>query len=482
MIIFREDMSTINLESPEAPQPNADTIYNPFLCEGIETMQAFGELGHSALEAALFPSQFLIDMGRIMTNSLGIKENPLLGAAERTKTALLEISNQITCEYPRPEFGIEKTVIDGRDVAVKEKVILKKPFSQLLHFERQFESEADRRNDPKVFIVSALSGHPATLHLPTVEEMLPNADLHIIRWEDAKDVSLEGGRFGVDEYTDDVIDALLELGPDTHVMAVCQSTVEVSVAAAVIAQLWPEKQPLSLTLISGPIDTRVNATASKITDFVEKNDVDSLRQNFIGEVTSQHAGAGRKVYPGWLQRVAFYTPNLAKHIEKHRQQFVDRAQGRDAAADKSAGFYPGYNTMLDMAAEFFTETYERKFKDQQLAKGTWIYNGKYGHIKVDLGKVGAQLMTVEGGADEFCPPGQTSAAHRLFSSLKPAQRSHYELANGGHYATWAGGGFREKIAPRIRDHIYKSAAAAKRVIKYSTPTQSVIEREPWPTD
>lgn len=452
--------------SPElqvAAPYDADSMpYNPYLGYGLETAQAMRTASHLFVSAAMAPARMAL-----AANELSLFPMPIPAELGRFPGALVDLSEHLTRKYPAPAFGIESTAIAGEAVAVSQESVSETPFSSLIRFNRDF-APGQERHDPKVLIVSALSGHHATLHRPTIEELLPNADVHLLAWKDARYIPTSDGRFGMDEYIDQVAAAIKTMGvEDTHVVAICQPTVPVSAALARLAEDAPLEQPLSLTLISGPVDTRVNAEMSGINDFA-KNDIDDLCRKLIGKVPNNYPGAGRLAYFGEVQQMAFYAMDPMRHIKSYGKMFLAQVMGNADKAAKISDFYEEYNAMLSMAAEYWRETVTVVFQEQQLAQGTMLHHGR--PLRMDA--INTHLLTVEGGKDEFCPPGQTRAAHDIFSGLTAAQRAELLVEDAGHYGTWAGSSFRNEVAPRMRK--FFELAGASRGIAYDTPTLPTI--------
>lgn len=450
---------TMAPELPTTPPVPGELPYNPCLGTGLEVAQAWRAAGHLSVVAAMAPVRMAL-----LANRLSPFPVPVPAEWERFPDAVSDLSELLTRRYPEPEFGIESTTIAHEEVGVSQEIVAETPFSSLVRFNRDF-IPGQERNDPKVLIVSALSGHHATLHRPTIEELLPNADVHLLAWKDARNIPVEEGRFGMDEYIDHVMEAIRTLGAeDTHVVAICQPTVPVSAAIARLAEESPLQQVPSLTLISGPVDTRVNAEMCELEDF-SGMDINDLCRKFVGKVPYGYPGAGRLSYFGEVQQLAFYGMDPNRHLKSYGEMLLAQVMGDQAKADKIAAFYEEYNAMLSMPAEYWAGTVRIVFQEQQLARGTMLHHGQ----PLNMGAVNnTHLLTVEGELDGFCPPGQTSAAYGIFTGLAPYQRAQFLLAGAGHYGTWAGRSFRNEVAPRMRELFIK--AGNSRSLHYDMPT------------
>ena len=353
-----------------------------------------------------------------------------------------EIIARLTQNYGKPAFGLPTTEIDGRTVAVNEEILLRKPFCQLLHFRRD-----TTRRDPKVLLVAPMSGHYATLLRGTVEALLPEHDVHITDWTDARDVPLAHGNFDLDDYIDYIIDFCRYLGPDVHVIAVCQPSVPVLAAASLMAQAKDPHQPRSLTLMGGPIDTRLSPTVPN--DLAMRNSMMWFRQNVISTVPLNYAGAMRRVYPGFVQLTSFITMNFDRHVNAHMRQFEHLIRGDDDNADSHRRFYDEYLAVMDLSADFYLQTIQVVFKEHQLPRGVWVSRGR----PIEPAAIESALMTVEGELDDISGLGQTRAAHTLTPHIPGARRVHWEQPRVGHYGIFNGRKWREQIMPRVRDFI-----------------------------
>ncbi|HZB52925.1 MAG TPA: polyhydroxyalkanoate depolymerase [Reyranella sp.] len=360
----------------------------------------------------------------------------------KSVAASAEIMARLTQNYAKPAFGLKTTEIGNETVAVNEEILLRKPFCQLLRFHRD-----TTRRDAKVLVVAPMSGHYATLLRGTVEALLPDHDVHITDWADAREVPLSLGNFDLDDYVDYVMEFCRYLGPDVHVIAVCQPSVPVMAAAALMAADKDPRQPKSITLMGGPIDTRVSPTTPN--DLAMRNSMMWFRQNVISTVPFTYPGAMRRVYPGFLQLTSFISMNLDRHINAHMRQFEHLVKGDDDSADGHRAFYDEYLAVMDLTAEFYLQTIEVVFKEHQLPRGAWVSRGR----TVDPSAIETALMTVEGELDDISGIGQTKAAHALTPNIPGARHVHWEQPRVGHYGIFNGRKWREQIMPRVRDFI-----------------------------
>ena len=358
-----------------------------------------------------------------------------------------EIMARLTQNFGKPTFGLKTTLVDNEDVEVNEEILLRKPFCDLLHFHRD-----TTRRDPKVLVVAPMSGHFATLLRGTVEALLPEHDVFVTDWTDAREVPLTDGNFDLDDYIDYVIAFCRYLGPDVHVIAVCQPSVPVMAAAALMAEARDPRQPKSLTLMGGPIDTRQSPTVPN--DLAVRNSMVWFRQNVISTVPLGYPGAMRRVYPGFLQLTSFITMNLDRHVNAHMRQFEHLVKGDDDSADGHRAFYDEYLAVMDLSAEFYLDTIEVVFKKHLLPLGEWVSRGR----KIDPAAIETALMTVEGELDDISGIGQTKAAHALTPNIPGARHVHWEQPRVGHYGIFNGRKWREQIMPRVRSFIRENDA------------------------
>jgi poly(3-hydroxybutyrate) depolymerase len=359
----------------------------------------------------------------------------------RSVTAACELFERTTRRYQKPTFGLSSTVIDGKAVRINEEVVWAWPFCNLLHFRKELHQ---LQPEPRLLIVAPMSGHYATLLRGTVEAMLPRCDVYISDWVDASMVPTVAGSFDLDDYIDYVINMLHALGPDTHVMAVCQPSVPVLAAVALMEEDQDAFAPRSMTLMGGPIDTRVNPTA--VSRLAIERGTDWFRGNAIMPVPFGHLGFGRDVYPGFLQLSGFMSLNMDRHVTAHWDLYKHLVQGDGDSAEKHREFYDEYLAVMDLTAEFYLQTIDTVFVRHALPRGEMTYRGR----KVDLSSIRrVALMTVEGEKDDISGVGQTEAAHRLCSRIPSSMRVHYVQPNVGHYGVFNGSRFAAEIAPRI---------------------------------
>lgn len=373
----------------------------------------------------------------------------------RELAAAQEVFSRLRLTHARPAWGIDHVTVgegeSAREVAVTEQVVARRAFGTLLRFAR---ADADQAGDggkplPRVLIVAPLSGHFATLLADTARTMLADHDIYITDWHNARDVPLAEGAFGLGDYVETVIDFIATLGPGTHVLAVCQPCVPVLAAAALMAQRDHPAQPRSLTLMAGPVDTRVNPTAVNV--LANEKPIEWFERHLVHTVPWRHAGAMRRVYPGFLQLTAFMSMNPQRHRDAFHQLYSHRLAGDHAAAAATVSFYDEYFAVNDLPAEFYIETVDQVFQRQTLATGELVVSGE----RVDTGAIRrTALFTVEGERDDICAIGQTVAAHDLCPNIKPWLKQHHVQLGVGHYGVFSGRRWRQQIYPRVREMIH----------------------------
>lgn len=365
----------------------------------------------------------------------------------RSAAAAIDVFESVTRRYGKPAWGISSTRIQGVTVPVEIKTVLAEPFCNLIHFHRSGPVAA-RRNDPKVLIVAPMSGHYATLLRGTVEAMLPEHDVYVTDWIDAREVPLALGAFDFEDYVDYLIDFIHFIGPKTHVLAVCQPAVPALAAAAVMADVDDPIQPMSLILMGGPIDTRRNPTA--VNRLAEEKPLGWFEENVILQVPFPNPGFMRPVYPGFVQLTGFMTMNLERHTQAHFDLFQNLVKGDCDPVRQHQKFYEEYLSVMDLTSEFYLQTVKAVFQDHSLPKGTMTHRGQH----VDCNKIErTALLTVEGELDDICGLGQTEAAHDLCSAIPDDERFHYVQGGVGHYGVFNGTRWRTEIQPRIREFI-----------------------------
>ena len=361
--------------------------------------------------------------------------------------ASLDVFESVTRRYGKPEFRLDVTNIDGQEIAIEEEVVISKAFCNLLHFSRVDGPDA-RKDDPKVLIIAPMSGHYATLLRGTVEAMLPEHDVYITDWMDSRDVPLFEEGFGIDDHIDYLIEFIRLLGPDLHIIAVCQPAVQALAATALLAEMDDPMQPASMTLMGGPIDTRRNPTA--VNELAQKRPLSWFENNVISYVPWPNVGYMRRVYPGFLQLTGFMTMNLERHTTAHMELFDNLVKGDSDSVDQHRKFYDEYLSVMDLPAEFYLETIKVVFQDHDLPDGRMMHYDQ----KVDCTKIcKTALLTVEGENDDICGIGQTSAAHDLCKNIPKTMHFHYMQPDVGHYGVFNGRRWRTEIQPRIADMI-----------------------------
>jgi poly(3-hydroxybutyrate) depolymerase len=399
------------------------------------------EMGHAALN----PARALADVTRLYF------KNPLNPFAHTTYgksiAAAAELFERSTRRYGRPDWGIDSTIVGGERAPVHVAAVWERPFCRLLHFERMF-CHMPRRPQPKVLIVAPMSGHYATLLRGTVEAFVPNHDVYITDWVDARMVPVAEGRFDLDDYIDYIVSILHFLGGDTHVIAVCQPSVPVLAAVSLMEGADDPYVPRSMVLMGGPIDTRRNPTA--VNRLAEERGVDWFHRNVITKVPFPHPGVMRDVYPGFLQLHGFVSMNLDRHMDAHRNLFFHLVKGDGDSAQKHREFYDEYLAVMDLTAEFYLQTVQTVFVEHALPKGRMTHRGR----SVDPGHIrNVALLTVEGEHDDISGVGQTQAAHDLCVNIPAERKAHYLQPGVGHYGVFNGSRFRTEVAPRIADFL-----------------------------
>ena len=367
--------------------------------------------------------------------------NPLsYTPAWRVVSAALDVFEHTTRPYGKPDFNLPTTTIDGRTVAVTEEVVERRPFGQLRHFIREGASP----NDPRVLVVAPHSGHYATLLRGTVEALLPGHDVYITEWRDGRMAPLAEGAFSLDDYIDYVIAFLHYLGQGTHVLAVCQPAVPVLCAVALMAADKDPFQPRTMTLMGGPIDTRINPTVPN--NLAKERSIEWFQKTVIQRVPVIYPGFMREVYPGYIQLTGFMQMNLDRHVGAHLELFNHLVRGDGDEADDRKAFYEEYRAVMDLPAEYYLQTVRQVFQEHQLPRGLFVSRGR----KVEPAAIaGTALMTVEGERDDISGVGQTRAAHDLCTALPDSMRAHYEQPGVGHYGVFNGRRWKSEIAPRV---------------------------------
>ena len=362
----------------------------------------------------------------------------------RNLAASLEVFARTGLSHQRRPFGIGHITIGGKDVAVTEEAADITPFCSLLHFKKDQTAA-----QPRVLLVSPMSGHFATLLRGTVETLLADHDVYITDWHNARDIPLSDGRFDLSDYTTHLIRFLEKIGPGAHVVAVCQPTVSALSATAIMAANNNPAQPATLTLMAGPIDTRVNPT--EVNRLALEKPIAWFETRLVGTVPLRYKGAMRRVYPGFLQLTAFMSMNLERHCGAFRDLHQHLFEGNHAEAASIKTFYEEYFAMADLPAEFYLETVQRVFQQYDLARGVMTVNGQ----KVEPSAIKrTALFTIEGEKDDICSVGQTLAAQELCTAVRPYMREHHVQTGVGHYGVFNGRRWNAQIYPRVRDFIH----------------------------
>jgi len=349
----------------------------------------------------------------------------------------------------KPAFDLDAVTVNGKSRSLTEAIVHHKPFGDLRRFTRAGLPE----DAPKVLIVAPMSGHYATLLRGTVERMAKNAEVFITDWADARDVPASAGCFDLDDYIDYLIEFLAFIGPDTHVIAVCQPSVPALAASAVMNAARHPARPATLTMMGGPIDTRCSPTS--VNDMAMNRPIEWFRHNVIATVPMQYAGAGRRVYPGFLQLAGFMSMNLGNHMMSHYEMYKHLTAGDEAGADATKAFYDEYRSVCDMTAEFYLQTVEEVFQKHSLPNGTFMHRGE----PVDLGAIrDTALLAVEGERDDISGIGQTRAALELATGLSKSKKRYLLAEGAGHYGIFNGSRWRDRIAPVVEDFIAQHGA------------------------
>ncbi len=372
--------------------------------------------------------------------------NGMSGPGIKNLTAAYELISRAGLTHVRPPFGIDTVTVGNEEIPVVEQAAHVTPFGTLLRFSKAIDTP-----QPRVLLVAPLSGHFATLLRNTVKTLLPEHDVYITDWHNARDAPLSAGRFGFDDYVEHLITFLEVIGPGAHIVAVCQPCVATLVAAAVMAQTGNPAQPRSMTLMAGPIDCRVNPT--KVNELATSKPMSWFEQNLIASVPLRYPGGRRKVYPGFVQLAAFMSMNIERHVKAHKELYDNLVAGEAAKAAQTKAFYDEYFAVLDLAAEFYLETVKIVFQDYSLAKGELKFRGEL--VEPRAIKKTA-LFTVEGEKDDICAVGQTLAAQELCGSIRPYRKRHHMQPGVGHYGVFSGKKWEGQIYPLLKNMILAS--------------------------
>ncbi|HEX4234596.1 MAG TPA: polyhydroxyalkanoate depolymerase [Caldimonas sp.] len=388
-------------------------------------------------------------------------------------SAGLDLMHRLSKDYEKPQFDIRAIEVDGVHVAVDERVAIEKPFCRLLRFKRFTDDLSTLRKlktQPTVLIVAPLSGHHSTLLRETVRELLKGHKVFITDWADARMVAEEKGPFRLDDYVAYVQEFIRFIGPEVNVISVCQPTVPVLAAVSLLASAG-EPTPRTMTMMGGPIDARKSPTA--VNNLATNKSISWFENNVIHRVPVNYPGAGRRVYPGFLQHAGFIAMNPDRHLKSHYDYFLDLVRGDGDNAEFHRGFYDEYNAVLDMPAEYYLDTIKTVFQDFALVNGTWVVDGK--PVRPEDIETTA-LLTIEGELDDISGAGQTRAAHDLCTGIPKERRFHYDAIGAGHYGIFSGRRWRENVYPEVREFIasHQAPAAPRRAAKKSNSKRRAV--------
>jgi poly(3-hydroxybutyrate) depolymerase len=387
----------------------------------------------------------LLPFRMALTNAIKFNDSHSLPFKEailhKSVMATIEVMERMTREYPKPEWGIDSVMVDGKKAKINVKVIKEKSFCDLIHFEK-----STKHDQPKMLVVVPLSGHYPTLLRGTIEDLLPHFDVYATEWKNARDIPVELGQFNMDDYINYLINFFTILGPDLHVMAVCQPCVPVAAAVAIMSSDKQKATPKSMILIGGPVDIRESPTF--VNNYAEDRNLEWFKQNVITYVSANHPGYMRYVYPGFIQLSGFLAMNPQKHIEEHVKLFKHLVEGDEDGEDKMTKFYDEYMSVMDIPAEFYLQTIKAVFHDCSLPSGKMESYGRPVNLS-DIEKTA--LLVIEGELDDITGVGQTKAAVKLCNNL-PNDMKHYHLQKGvGHYGQFNGSKYRQFIVPLMQD-------------------------------
>lgn len=361
----------------------------------------------------------------------------------RSAAAYAEMVGRTHLTHSRPPYGIDAVEIDGNLVGISEEAALVTPFGTLLHFKKDIDIV-----QPRVLLVAPMAGHFATLLRDTARTLLPDHDVYLTDWHNARDVPRSDGQFGLDDFVDVIVRFMDRVGPGGHVVGVCQPCNALVATVAMMSEMQHRAVPRSMTLMAGPVDTRINPT--KVNELATSNPIEWFEQNLIAVVPQRYRGAHRRVYPGFVQLGAFMSMNLSRHIRAHLDIFEHLAKGETETAAVARKFYDEYFAVLDLPAEFYLETVKRVFQEHNLARGMFEWRGR----RLDARAItSTALLTIEGEKDDICAPGQTLAAHDICTSIKPHKKRHRLQPGVGHYGVFSGTRWQREIYPALRSHI-----------------------------
>ena len=399
-----------------------------------------------AQHAALAPMRLMAELSR---GWFGHPFSPFtLSPLAKEITASSDLFLRVTNRYEKPKWGLDTTTVNGREVPVEEEVTLHKPFCRLIHFKRAASSKDDR----KILVVAPLSGHHSTLLRDTVRTMLPDNDVYVTDWVDARMVPMSAGPFHLDDYVDYVREFIRLLSPNLNVVSVCQPTVPVLAAMSLMAEDKEPDLPRTMIMMGGPIDARKSPTA--VNNLATKRPFSWFEQTLIQRVPMKYPGYSRRVYPGFLQHLGFVAMNPDRHMDAHWDYYNQLVANDGDSADAHRRFYDEYNAVLDMPAEYYLDTIRRVFQEFQLPQGRMFVHEQW----VRPEKITkTALFTIEGEHDDISGNGQTEAAHGLCTGVPASKREHFLVPDVGHYGIFSGRRYREIIYPRMRAFMDKHA-------------------------
>jgi poly(3-hydroxybutyrate) depolymerase len=409
----------------------------------VAMLYSLYELGHLSVAPLRIAAMMQSQMLRSPLNPVADTE------IARTAAAASDLFESMTRRYRKPEWNLPTTNVNGVDVAVTPKAEWSTPWCRMVHFERdaeQLQAARGERTDPTVLLVAPMSGHYATLLRSTVEAFLPEHEVYVTDWSDARMVPVMAGRFDLHDYVDHVMGMLRALGPHTHVVAVCQPGPLVLAAVSLMAREDDPCTPATMTFMGSPIDARNSPTAPN--KLAETRDIDWFKQNMIHSVPALYPGAFRRVYPGFLQLASFMGMNLSRHVDAHHAYFQNLVKGDGDSTEKHREFYDEYLAVMDLTEEFYIQTLEEVFQNYTLANGVMEHRGQ----RVDPAAITkTALLTVEGENDDISGIGQTQAAHDICVNIPEHMRRDYIQPGVGHYGVFSGRRFRTEIYPRMRE-------------------------------
>ena len=404
---------------------------------------------HDLTHALLTPVRLQAGLARNIFES---PMNPLSKTyAGRTIAASAEMIERATRKFGKPEFELDHTMIDGKKVAVEENVVAHKPFCRLINFQRK-----TKRKDPTVLLVAPMSGHYATLLRGTVKALLPHHNVYITDWEDARQVPLLDEYFDLDTYITYLREFMSLLGPDTHIIGVCQPVVPVMAAVSLMASDNDPNQPLTMTLMGGPIDTRISKT--EVTELAETRDISWFEKSVLADVPFYYPGAYRKVYPGFLQLTGFMSMNMDRHVGSYMDFYKHLIQGDGDSAEGHRKFYNEYLSVMDIPSEFYLQTVETVFQKHSLPRGLMKWRDPLSDQYMDVRPQDIKktaILTIEGEKDDISARGQTTAAHEICYNIPQSKQFHHFQLECGHYGIFNGRRWREEIMPRMRHFMRK---------------------------